>query len=99
MPADSDSSEYIPHFIASFQALCKKAYIRSGYLTGVGYITKHPGMMNQISADGNYWYVIENASKKDIIKKSSSCLSEVLMDYTIKEVVFQMLGLKKDPDE
>lgn len=97
MPAEIDSSEYIPQFIASFQALCKKAFIKSAYKSGVAGITKHQGLISQISEDGNYWHVIDNAVQHDIIKKPNTCLSEVLLDYTIKEVVSLIFGVKKDP--
>ena len=53
-------------------------------------------MINAISEDGNYWNVIDNAVQKDIIIKSSCCLSEVLLDFTIKEVVSLMFGVNKD---
>ena len=52
-------------------------------------------MINAIAQDGNYWNFIDNAAQKDIIIQSKGCLSEVLMDFTIKEVVLMMFGLKK----
>ena len=55
-------------------------------------------MINAIAQDGNYWNVIDSAAQKDIIIQSKGCLSEVLMDFTIKEVVSLMFGLKKDID-
>ena len=98
MPADIDSSEYIPAFLSKFQALCKKPFIRSAYKSGVIAITQHHGLVTQISEEGNYWNVLDNAAQKDIIYKSNNCLSEVLLDNTIKEVVSLMFGEKKDPN-
>ena len=95
MPIDIDTSEYISLFIAKFQSLCKKAYVKSAYKSGVMEISHYPGMITQVSEDGNYWHVIHNAGQKDIIKKCHTCLSEVLMDYTIKEVVSLMFDVKK----
>ena len=98
MPADIDSSEYIPKFICNFQTLSNKQYIRSAYKSGVNGITQHPGLCNQISEEGIYWNVLNNAAQKDIIYKSNNCLSEVLQDHTIKEVVSLMFGVTKDPN-
>ena len=97
MPAHIDSSEYIPQFIASFQALCRKAFIQSAYKSGGIAMTQHSGLIAQISEDGNYWRVIDTAGHKDLIMKSHTCLSEVLLDYTIKKVVLLMFYVKKDP--
>ena len=44
MPADIDSFEHIPQFITSFQALCKKAFLKSTYKNGVIAITQHYGL-------------------------------------------------------
>ena len=98
MPADIDFSEYIPQVIASFQALCRKAFIHSAYKSGVVAITKHNGLIAQILEDGNYWHVINTAGQKDLIMKSFTCLSEFLLDYTIKEVVSLMFNVNKDPN-
>ena len=97
MPAGIDSSEYIPQFIASFQALCRKAFIHPVYKSGVVAITKHDGLIVQILEDGNYWHVTDTAGHKVLIMKSHTCFSEVLLDYTIKEVVLQMFNMRKDP--
>jgi hypothetical protein len=97
MPVDAEHSKYIPNFISKFQDLCKKPFIRSAYKTAVVEITQHFGLINQVSEDGNYWNVIENASQKDLIFNRKDCLSEVLLDFTIKEIVFLMFGVKKDP--
>ena len=97
MPADIDLFEYIQQFISKFQALAKKAFIRSAYKSGIAGITQHSGLLNQISEDGNYWNVIENSAEKDIIIKSNNCLSEVLLDSTIKDIVSLMFGVNKDP--
>ena len=96
MPADRDSSEYIPEFIVKFHALCKKPFIKFAYKSGVQAFSQHPGLMTQISDDGNYWYVIENAVQKDVIFKSNNCLSEVLKDNTIKAIVPLMFGVEED---
>lgn len=97
MPIDIDSFEYISLFIAKFQSLCQKTFIKSAYKSGVIPITKHQGLITQISEDGNYWHVINNASEKDFIQECHTCLSEVLLDYTIKEVVSLAFDVKKDP--
>jgi len=98
MQAENVSSEYIPEFICQFQCLCKKPYIRSAYKSGIKGISQHHGLMTAISEDGNYWIGINNAVQKDIIYESNICLSEVLMDCTIKEIVSLMIDVKKDPD-
>ena len=97
MPAEIVSSEYIPEFICQFQRLCKKPYIRSTYKSGVNALSQHHGLMTAILEDGNYWIGIDNAVQKDIIYESNNCLSEVLMDCTIREIVSLMFGVKKDP--
>lgn len=95
MPADMDSSEYVPQFIATFQDTCKKLFVRSAYKTGVSAIITHGGLISQISEDGNYWNVIENAGQKDMIFKSHNCLSEVLQDPYIEKVVPLMFGVEQ----
>jgi hypothetical protein len=97
MPVDIDSSRYIPEFISKFQALCTKPFIRSAYKSGVIAITHHHGLMTQILEDGNYWIGIDNAVQKEIFCASNTCLSEVLMDCTIKEIVSLMFGVNKNP--
>jgi hypothetical protein len=96
MPGDIDSSEYIPEFISKFQALCKRPYIRSAYKTGVEAITKHSGLVSQITQEGIYWNVLDNAIQGDIIFQYNISLSEVLMDSTITDIVSIIFGLKKD---
>ena len=61
-------------------------------------ITKHQGMLNQLSEEGVYWNVIENTSQKNIIFKSLKNLSEVLMDAAIREVVQLMFDVGKGSD-
>ena len=97
MPSGNDYSEYIPLFLSKFQALYQKAYIQSAYKSGVVAITQHPGLISQISEEGNYWQILENATKKEVISHSFQSLSEVLLDVTIKEVVSNMFGVEKDP--
>ena len=96
MPADADFRSFIQKKLSGFQSLCKKPSVRSVYKTGVAEITHYPGMINVIAQDGIYWNIIDSAAQKDIIIQSKGCLSEVLMDFTIKEVVSLMFGLKKD---
>ena len=98
MPSNMVYSEYIPVFLSKFQALYKKPYIQSAYKSGVEGITKHSGMINQISEDGNYWDVLDDATEKEVISQSFHSLSEVLMDFTIKEVVSIMFHVMKDPN-
>ena len=96
MPADIDPSEFIPLFISEFTALSKKGFIRSAYHCQVSNITKHSGLLAQISATGSYWNIIEKACHKDVIKQHNNCLSEVLLNSTIKEVVSKGLRISKD---
>ena len=98
MPIDIDAASYVQEFLSSFQKLCKKQYIRSAYKSAVVQITQHLGFINHISEDGNYWYVIDNAVQKDVIIRSCTCLSEVLLDFTIKEVISLMFGVGKNSD-
>ena len=98
MPPDIQPSNYIMDFIGTFESLCKKPFIKSAYKTGVESITKHQGLIDQLSEDGAYWSVIDNTSQKDIIFKSMNNLSEVLMDAAIKEVVHLMFGVSKNSD-
>ena len=98
MPVDIDSSEYIPLFISKFQALCKKPFIRSAYKSGVEVITKHNGLITQISQEGNYWHVLDHADQNDIIIQYNVNLLEVLMNQTIKEIVPLMFGVTSDPN-
>ena len=98
MPVDIDSSEYIPLFISKFQALCKKPFIRSAYKSGVEVITKHNGLITQISQEGNYWHVLNNADQNNIIFQSNVNLLEVLMNQTIKDIVSTTFGVTKDPN-
>jgi hypothetical protein len=53
-------------------------------------------MLNQISQDGNYWNIVENVVQNNIIFKSVNCLSGVLLDKTINDVVSLMFGVKTD---
>ena len=96
MPVDIDLSDYIQTFALKFQELCKKLYIHSAYKSGVSGITQHTGMLNQISQDGNYWNIVENAVQNNIIFKSANCLSEFLLDKTINEVVSLMFDVNTD---
>ena len=64
MPLGIVISDYVQKFICTFQDLCNKTYIRYAYKAGVCAITSHFNLINQISEDGSYWSVIENAAKK-----------------------------------
>ena len=96
MPADIDFMNYIKKFLSCFHQLCKKPFVKSAYKSGVEAITTHAGLINATSDDGSYWSVIDNTTQKDFIVQSKLCLSEVLQDYTIKEVVSMMFGVSKD---
>ena len=96
MPLDGDYMEYIPRFISQFQELWKKPYIRLAYKNGVEGITQHSGLINQISEDGNYWDVLDKAVEKDINHISNECLSEVVLDDTIEDIVSSTFGVKPD---
>ena len=72
--------------------------MKSAYKSGVSVISEHLAMLNQVSEEGNYWKVLDDAAEKEIMSQSFHCLSEVLLDFTIKEVISQMFGVKKDPD-
>ena len=95
MPADVEPSDYIQKFIFNFQALTRKPYIKSAYKNGVQGFTKHHGLLNQVDEEGNYWTVIENVSQKDVLFQAKTCLSEVLMDCTIQELVSLIFNAKK----
>ena len=95
-PADIDILEYIPLFISEFTTLTKKGYIRSAYHYQVSNISKHPGLLNQIDANGSYWNIIDKACHNDIITQHNNSLSEVLLNSTIKEVISVGLGISKD---
>ena len=96
IPADGVPYEYIQKFIKKFEELSRKPYIKSAYKQGVEIVTKHEGLLNSIDNGGNYWTAIDNASQKDIIFQSNSCLSEVLKDSTIEIIVHLMFGVEKD---
>jgi hypothetical protein len=96
MPADIDTSEYIPLFISEFTSLSKKAYIKSAYHYQVSNISKHPGLLNQIDSNGSYWNIIDKACHNDVITQHYNSLSEVLLNSTIKEVISIGLGVSKD---
>jgi hypothetical protein len=96
MPADMGYTEYVPIFLHHLQALSKRADIRSAYKSGVAIFSQHPAMLNQVSDEGQYWNVLQDATEKEVIFQSCPSLSEVLMDSTIKEVVSLTFGVKKD---
>ena len=96
MPADIDTSKYIPLVISEFTSLSKKAFIRSAYHYQVSNHSSHPGLLNQIDANGSYWNIIDKASHNDVITQHYNSLSEVLMNATIREVISIGLGVSKD---
>ena len=96
MPLDKDYLEYIPQFIFQFQELWSQPYIRAAYKNGVKGITQHSGLINQISEDGNYWDILDKAVQKDIIHTPIKCLSEVLLNDVIDDVVDSIFGVKPD---
>lgn len=97
MPTQASYSQYIPKFLWGFQALYKMSYIQFAYKSGVAGITTHETLLFQESVDGNYWKVIDIAAEKEITSQSFQSLSEIFLDFTIKEVVSNVFGVKKDP--
>ena len=96
MPADIDTSEFIPLFISEFTSLSKKAFIKSAYHYQVSNHSSHPGLLNQIDANGSYWNIIDKACHNDVITQHHNSLLEVLMNSTIREVISIGLGESKD---
>ena len=97
VPSEYDYSEYIPLFLNKFQDLYKKQYIQLAYKSGVVGITVHPGLISQISEEGNYWNILDSATEKEVISQPYHFLSEVLLDFIIKEVISSMFGVEKNP--
>ena len=64
MPTDMSYSVYIPQFLHEFQELYKKTYIKLAYKSGVSTITKNDAMMMQVSEDGTYWTVLNDATQE-----------------------------------
>lgn len=98
MPADTNYAEYIPKFLRQLQALSKRADIKSAYKTGIAAISEHPVLLNQVSDEGLYWNVLDDVTEKEVISECFHSLSEVLLDFTIKEVVSLTFGVTKDRD-
>ena len=96
MPADIDTSEYIPIFISELTSLSKKAFFKSAYHYHVSNSTKHQGLLAQVDKNGSYWNIIDKASQNDIITQQFNCLSEVLLNGNIRDVVSKGFGLSKD---
>ena len=97
MPTDESYSIYIPQFLQEFQDLYKKTYIKLAYKSGVSTIIKHDGMSAQVSEDGNYWTILNDATQEEVLCHTCGASSDVLMDYTIREAVSKMFGVMKDP--
>ena len=68
------------------------------YKSGVANITQNSAFMNEVSEGGNYWNALDDATYKELIPTCFDSLSEVLMDYTIEEVVPTIFGVGKDPN-
>ena len=98
MPAEMNYAKYIPKFLCQLQALSKRADIKSAYKTGIAAISEHPVLLNQVSDEGLYWNVLDDVTEKEVISKCFHSLSEVLLDFTIKEVVSLTFGVTKDRD-
>ena len=98
MPIGTNYSRYIQQFIQEFHTLFKMPYIRTAYKSGVSGITTHDAMMNQVSEDGHYWNVLENATREERTFQSCESLAVVLRDCSIKQIVFNQFGLKKEPN-
>lgn len=96
MPTDADFANYIKELLACYHLLCKKTFVRLAFKTGIGAITTHAEMINVTSEDGKYWGGIDNTTQKDFIIQSNLCLSEVLLDFSIKEVASLMFCMNKD---
>ena len=54
-------------------------------------------MSAQVSEDGNYWTILNDATQEEVLCHTCGALSDVLTDHFIKEVVSKMLGVVKDP--
>ena len=70
--------------------------IKSAYKCCVNAYTQHAQMLSQISKEGNYWKVLDDAAKAGVLSKSFQCLQEVLLDSTIKEAISKMFNAEKD---
>ena len=68
------------------------------YKSGIANITQDSTFMNEVSEGGNYWNAFVDATYKELILTCVDSLSEVLVDYTIEEVVPAMFGVGKDPN-
>ena len=95
-PRQTSYSEYIPKFLKEFQSLYKSPIVKSGYKSGVEGISTHSGMLSYVSEGGKYWNVLDDATKEEVIFQYCLSLDQVLLDSTIKVVVSNMFGVKKD---
>ena len=100
MSSDAIASQSIKCFLSDFQRLYRFPDIQMAYQTGVAGTTTHQGLISQVSEKGNYWKVLNEATGKEVISQHCDSLSEVLQDFTIKEIVFTMFNgeVKKDPN-
>ena len=98
MPTDTSYKEYIPKFLQEFQALIHLYHIKSAYCAGVNEITTSTAMVNQVSNEGNYWKVLENATQEKVATHSCKSLSEILLKSTINILAYNMFGVKDESD-
>jgi len=54
-------------------------------------------MVLQVSEDGTYWTVLDDATQEEVLCQSYETLSDVLLDFTIRDMVSNMFGVMKDP--
>jgi hypothetical protein len=50
-------------------------------------------MRSQVEGDGYYWTIFDDASEREIIIQHCTCLSDILMDFTITALVKNMFGI------
>ena len=100
MKSNALVSQAVKSFLSDFQKLYQLPDIQMAYKTGVACTTTHQGLISQVSEKGNYWKVFDEATGKEVISQYCDSLSEVLQDFTIKEIVFTMFNgeVKKDPN-
>ena len=80
MPIGTSYTQHIQQFLQEFHTFFKMPYIRTAYKSGVSGITTNDAMMNQVSEDGNYWNVLENATCEERTFQSCESLAVVLRD-------------------
>ena len=68
------------------------------YKSGVANITQDAAFIDEVSEGGNYWNDLVEATYKKFVPTYYESLSEVLMDYTIEEIVPPIFGVGNDPN-